>query len=276
MIKPILFLDSGAGGLPYYRDFHIRNPAEKLVYAADRENFPYGAKDPSLLISLLTALMEKLINRFDPRLVVLACNTASVTALDHLRSSFSPLPFVGTVPAIKPAAEGSRRRSIGLLGTARTVEDPYIADLAARYAGGCSLSALAAPDLVDFVERRLEDADEAERLAAVKPYVEKFRAGGADAVVLGCTHFLLLADEFRLAASPDIKIYDSIEGISRRIENLSNERAADDSSDAAFAIEKNLLVLTGSAPPEKVWEKRARRFDLSLCLLNAVKPETSP
>jgi glutamate racemase len=265
MTGPVLFLDSGAGGLPYCHDFQLRRPGLPLVYVADRANFPYGPRGREELAGLLTALTGRLIVGFKPRLIVLACNTASVSALDALRRAFPALPFVGTVPAVKPAAEGSLSRRIGVLGTERTVEDPCIAGLAARYGGDCSLIALAAPELVDFVERRLEEAGGEERLAAVRPYVSRFREAGADALVLGCTHFLLLREEFRQAAGPGIRIYDSVEGVSRRVESLLGTGPA-----AVKDAAESLLVLSGGAPPEPAWGKRAERFGLRLGLLDDV------
>jgi glutamate racemase len=267
-----------------------------LVYVADRENFPYGPKDREVLTGLLSALVARLVETFRPRVLALACNTASVSALEALRRAFPALPLVGTVPAVKPAAAASRKGRVGVLGTSRTVEDPYIARLAERYGGGCSLSALAAPELVDFVERRFEEADAAERLEAVRPYVDFFRAEGADALVLGCTHFLFLTEEFRRAAGPDMGVFDSVEGVSRRIESLLTGSRGGHAplapKPSAFPLPpmrgfyprnapaggvepprtprkwSNLLVLTGDWEPEPVWAKRAGRFGLSLRLLD--------
>ena len=218
--RPILFLDSGAGGLPYWEHFHRRNPQEWLIYTADRARFPYGKRGRDELSAALCALMETLIRRFGPKLAALVCNTASVSALDSLRQRFPRIPWVGAVPAVKPAALESRARHIGVLGTGRTIEDPYIRELAARCAPDCRVSGIAAPDLVDFVEYRCPRAGPEERRRAVEPYVEALRQKGADALVLGCTHFLYLIEEFRAAAGEGVKVYDSREGISRRIESF--------------------------------------------------------
>jgi glutamate racemase len=270
---PVLFLDSGAGGLPYCGDFHRRCPTVPLVYVADRENFPYGPKDRETLTGLLSALVARLVETFRPQVLALACNTASVSALEALRRAFPALPLVGTVPAVKPAAAASRKGRVGVLGTSRTVEDPYIARLAERYGGGCSLSALAAPELVDFVERRFEEADGAERLEAVRPSVDFFRAEGADALVLGCTHFLFLTEEFRRAAGPDMGVFDSVEGVSRRIDSLLAPAGGGGvvPPHSGEALGPNLLVLTGNWEPEPVWYTRAERFGLSLRLLDSAQ-----
>ncbi|MDR1972398.1 MAG: glutamate racemase [Treponema sp.] len=220
--RPIVFLDSGIGGIPYCRRFVSRNPQESLVYLADRRNFPYGKRSREELLEILRTLTADLIARENPKLVVLACNTASVSALSFLRECFPSLIFVGTVPAVKPAALGTKTGRIGVLGTERTIDDPYIAELASRH-GGCTVVPLAAPALVDFVEYRYALAGEEERRQAVIPYLARFRTAGVDGVVLGCTHFLFLREEFKKEAAPDITVYDSVEGITRRVENLLDE-----------------------------------------------------
>jgi glutamate racemase len=221
--RPIVFLDSGIGGITYCRHFLSRNPGEPLVYLADHRYFPYGGRSGRELREILKGLMEALVSRVDPKMVVLACNTATVSALSFLRDRFPQILLVGTVPAVKPAVLGSRTGRIGVLGTRRTIEDPYIAKLAGQYGPACSLVPIAAPELVDFVEYRYRLAGEGEIRRALDPYLERFREAGADAVVLGCTHFLFLLKEFREAAAPDMVIYDSVEGITRRLESLLDE-----------------------------------------------------
>jgi glutamate racemase len=202
------------------------------VYLADREYFPYGSKKRPELIARLTGLLTRLCRQYKPKLGVLACNTASVSALTALRDRFPDLPLVGTVPAVKPAAETSKARHIGVLGTGRTIRDPYIAELAARYGPDCALTVIAAPDLVDFVEHRYAAASAEEHLAAALPYIERFRRAGADAIVLGCTHFLFLLDTFKAAAG-DLSIHDSVAGVSHRAEALLADMQAGPGKHAA-------------------------------------------
>jgi glutamate racemase len=259
--RPVLFLDSGIGGLPYCRHFSCQNPAEALIYVADRENFPYGPRERGELTALLIPLFEKLIPRFNPKIAAVVCNTATVSALASLRDHFPGLPFVGTVPAIKPAVLESRKRLIGVLGTERTIEDPYTAELAARYGPDCSIFGLAAPDLVEFVEYRHGSSSPEERRRVVEPYIRILRNRGADALVLGCTHFLFLLDEFTEAAAPDIRVYDSVEGISRRIEALldrGNLRAPPSPEP------ERRLVLTGDREPDEDMIRRAASCGLAL------------
>ena len=134
--SPILFFDSGVGGLSVLGPTRALLPAAPIVYAADNAAFPYGTKSEAELAARVPALLGRLVERFRPRLAVIACNTASTIALDHVRAALD-IPVVGTVPAIKPAAEQSRTRVIGVLGTAATVRQPYVDNLAREFAADC-------------------------------------------------------------------------------------------------------------------------------------------
>jgi len=221
--NPILFLDSGIGGIPYCFHFHKRNPDKSIIYIADRLHFPYGKKDKEELIEILSNLTEKAVGLFNPKIAVLACNTASISALARLRERFPNLPFVGTVPAVKPAVFASKTKKVGVLGTELTVNEPYVRELAAENGGG-EIIGIAAPDLVDFVESRIESASPDEKIKIVRNYINRFRSAGVDVLVLGCTHFLFLFEEFKQEAAPDITVFDSIEGVTRRIESLISEK----------------------------------------------------
>ncbi|MDR2479797.1 MAG: glutamate racemase [Treponema sp.] len=273
--RPVLFLDSGIGGIPYCRYFLGRNPGERVVYLADRQHFPYGRRDRNELTAILTALVEKVIAAWNPKIAVLACNTATVSALAALREYFPGLPFVGTVPALKPAALASKTGKVGVLGTERTIEDSYIRVLAAQN-GIDDLRGIAAPALVEFVEHRLDAAGEDEKLEMARQYLRPFRDAGVDALVLGCTHFLFLLDEFRREARPDIAVFESIDGITRRIETLLGDIDRDASCAASGGAAqqaaeqgRSRLLLTGSAVPEDSWRQWACRLDFDLSPLEA-------
>jgi glutamate racemase len=271
----VLFLDSGLGGLSYCRRFLLRNPHSKAVYLADRADFPYGSKTKEALTRLLTEHFLRLLPRFRPDLAVLACNTASVSCLAALRERFPALPFVGTVPAVKPAVEESRLHCIGVLGTERTVSDPYIDELAHHSDPGCRVCKIAAPELVEFVEYRCFQADPEERLRTAAAYVERFRNSGCDGIVLGCTHFLFLLEEFRAAAGAGMAVYDSADGVCSRIESLLGESRARMSGDGdASGLSGNVLLLTGSGAPETSWNDRAREYGMELRLFEGEFPLT--
>jgi glutamate racemase len=262
--KPIIFLDSGIGGIPYADFFRSRNKSEKLVYVADRENFPYGPRSKRNVIDLSLSVVKKLAAFYEPKILVVACNAISVSALQALREGFPALPVVGTVPALKPAMEKSRKRRIGVIGTQRAVEDPYIAKLAAQFGPDCAIVGEAAPELVEFVERSWLDADKAERLKAVEPWIKKIVERGADTLVLACTHFLLLKEEFIHTAGDSLMVFDSVEGVIKRVEALLDESGGKLRSGAAEAAGSPLMIVTGKRPLEDHWEKLCLHFGFAL------------
>jgi glutamate racemase len=223
--SPILFFDSGVGGLSVLAPTLKLLPNAPIVYAADSAGFPYGKRSEAEIASRVPALLGRLVERFQPRLAVIACNTASTIALEHVRSALD-LPVVGTVPAIKPAAEMSKTRVIGVLGTEATVRQPYIDDLAGKFAADCRLIRYGSPELVELAEAKLagEEITVDRVRAAAQPM---FDAGGADrvdTVVLACTHFPLLDDELR-AAFPNVAYVHGGDGIARRIAHLTRDQA---------------------------------------------------
>ncbi len=221
---PILFFDSGVGGLSVLEPTRRLLPNAPIVYAADSAGFPYGKRSEAEIASRVPALLGRLVERFRPRLAVIACNTASTIALDHVRSALD-LPVVGTVPAIKPAAEMSRSRVIGVLGTEATVRQPYVDDLARRFAADCTIIRHGSPELVELAETKLagEEIDVAAVKAATRPLFDAAGGNRIDTVVLACTHFPLLEDELR-AAFPAIAYVDGGEGIARRIAYLTKDQ----------------------------------------------------
>ena len=222
---PILFFDSGVGGLSVLAPTLKLLPNAPIVYAADSAGFPYGKRSEAEIASRVPALLGRLVERFHPRLAVIACNTASTIALEHVRSALD-LPVVGTVPAIKPAAETSKSRVIGVLGTEATVRQPYVDDLAARFASDCTIIRHGSPELVELAEAKLggEDLDIEQVRAAMQPMFEAPGGDRIDAVVLACTHFPLLGEELS-AAFPGLTYVDGGDGIARRIAYLTRDQA---------------------------------------------------
>jgi len=222
---PILFFDSGVGGLSVLGPTRALLPNAPIVYAADSAGFPYGKRSEAEIASRVPALLGRLVERFHPRLAVIACNTASTIALDYARSALE-LPVVGTVPAIKPAAEMSKTRVIGVLGTEATVRQPYVDDLAAKFAADCTLIRHGSPDLVELAEAKLAGGtiDLADVRRAAQPMFDALGGERIDTVVLACTHFPLLEDELG-AAFPDIAYVHGGDGIARRIAFLTRDQA---------------------------------------------------
>ncbi|UNU42253.1 glutamate racemase [Sphingopyxis sp. YF1] len=219
---PILFFDSGLGGLTVLGPTRALLPTAPIVYAADYAGLPYGQKSEAELAARVPALLGRLVERYQPRLAVIACNTASTIALSHIRAALD-LPIVGTVPAIKPAAEITRSGVIGVLGTEATVRQPYVDDLGARFAAGKTVLRHGSPGLVTGAEAKLrgEKIDPAVIARAVAGLRDQPGGDAVDVVVLACTHFPLLADELQAEVGPDIRLIDGAAGIARRIAHLT-------------------------------------------------------
>ena len=215
---PLLFFDSGVGGLSVLGPTRALLPRTPLVYAADHAAFPYGTRSDAELAARIPALLGRLVERFRPRLAVIACNTASTIALAHVRAALD-IPVVGTVPAIKPAAALSRTRTIAVLGTDATVRQPYVDDLAARFAADCTVLRHGSAELVALAEAKLagEEIDPAAIAAAVAPLAAHPEL---DVVILACTHFPLLGRELAVAL-PGVTQVDGSAGIARRIAHLT-------------------------------------------------------
>jgi len=243
--SPLLFFDSGVGGLSVLGPTRELLPNAPIVYVADSAGFPYGTKSDDELALRVPALLGRFVQEFHPRLAVIACNTASTIALDHARAALD-LPIVGTVPAIKPAAEISKSRVIGVLGTEATVRQPYVDDLAAKFASDCTLIRHGSPELVELAEAKV--MGNAVSLDAVRAAAQPmFDAGkDIDTVVLACTHFPLLAAELR-AAFPNVAYVDGGAGIARRIAYLTRHQAWP----AAPAPGLMLFTSTTRAPSRK-------------------------
>jgi glutamate racemase len=218
---PVLILDSGIGGLSVLAAIRATLPGLSIVYTADNAGFPYGTKTEMEVATRTCALLGRLTERLRPRLVVIACNTASTIALGHARAVLD-VPIVGTVPAIKPAAEQSRTRVIGVLGTAATVRQPYVDRLSAEFARDCLVLRHGSSRLVELAEAKL--AGHPVTASDVAPELQGLlnQAGGdrLDTVVLACTHFPLLAPELAAAAPRPLAFVDGAAGIARRVAHL--------------------------------------------------------
>lgn len=234
--RPILFFDSGVGGLSVLGAARTLLPRAPVVYAADSAGFPYGTRSAAEIAARVPALLGRLAERYRPRLIVIACNTASTIALGEVRVALD-LPVVGTVPAIKPAAERSATRVIGVLGTDATVRQPYVDDLAARYAADCLVLRHGSTELVELAEAKLRGrpADPARYAAILAGLFDQPGGDRIDTIVNACTHFPLVADELA-AAAPGVGFVDGNTGIARRIAALTEGQAWPDSPGSGIAV----------------------------------------
>lgn len=254
--RAIAFFDSGVGGLPYLALARRLLPRERFLYLADNANFPYGVKSPEELRRLVVEAVGRLIEVVDPKLIVIACNTASVIALEALRERY-PVPFVGVVPAVKPAAERSKARKIALLATMRTVGDDYSDRLIRRFASDCAVVRIAGQELVAFIENEFIDATRERVRAATEAAVAPLLAERVDSLILGCTHFTFVDRELKDQLGSGVEIVDSREGVGRRVVHLLEQRKA-----AAGGRTAGDAALMHTAPDDGHYERFAERFGI--------------
>lgn len=216
----VLVFDSGLGGLTVLREISALRRDLKLVYAADDAVFPYGRLEDEALIARVSTVMDDLIERYKPALVVIACNTASTLTLPVLRAKHS-IPFVGTVPAIKPACALSKTKRISVLATPGTVKRDYTRALISEFAADCQVDLVGSKWLALVAEAYLrgEEATDEEISKEIAP---AFREDGAktDTIVLACTHYPLLLEKLKKLAPWPVEWIDPAPAIARRIASL--------------------------------------------------------
>lgn len=219
---PILLFDSGVGGLSVLGEVRKLLPNAPVIYAADNGGLPYGTKTEAEVAARVCGLLGRMSERYRPRLICIACNTASTIALAMVRDVLN-VAVVGTVRAIKPAAEQTRSGTIGLLGTAATIRQPYVDRLAAEFAADKRLLRHATGELVGAAEAKLRGRSVDPRVYARAAAGLRDQPGGEaiDTVVLACTHFPLVADELAAAFGPGVSLVDGAAGIARRIVHLT-------------------------------------------------------
>ncbi|RTL96455.1 MAG: glutamate racemase [Bradyrhizobiaceae bacterium] len=220
----ILVFDSGLGGLSVLREVVRARPDAHYVYVADDAFFPYGHHSQEALIARVVPLMGELIAGHRPDLIVIACNTASVQTLAPLRAAYAT-PFVGTVPAIKPACAQSRTKRVSVLGTKATVQREYTHALIRDFAQGCAVTLVGSPELASLAEAALSgtsvsDAAIAAEIAPCFVGDATDPAGRTDSVVLACTHYPLLLDRLERLAPWPIAWIDPAPAIARRVVDL--------------------------------------------------------
>ena len=225
----ILVFDSGIGGLTVFREVKAARPDARLVYVADDAGFPYGNLDEDRLIERVIDVLGGAIGEHKPDLVVVACNTASTLALGELRARFR-VPFVGTVPAIKPACAQSVTKRVTVLGTQATVGREYTHALIREFASGCDVHLIGSPRLAAFAEAEFAGAPIADRAIAAEIagcFIEK-DGRRTDTIVLACTHYPLLLERFRANAPWPVTWLDPAPAIARRVADLMRARTPGD------------------------------------------------
>ena len=218
----VLVFDSGLGGTTVLRTIHQDMPAARLAYLADTALFPYGDLEEAELVGRVGSLVDATIAEHDPRVIVIACNTASTLVLPPLRERFPDVPIVGTVPAIKPLAALTKSHLVSVLATPGTVKRDYTQALIATYASHVEVTLVAAERLAALAEQFIITGDvdhEAVRAEIMPAFVER---GGrrTDAIALGCTHYPLLLPVLEAIAPWPVRFVDPAPAIARRVRSV--------------------------------------------------------
>lgn len=220
--KPVLVFDSGIGGLTVLREARVLMPDRRFVYVADDAAFPSGAWEEAALREHILTLFGGLLERYDPEISVIACNTASTLVIDALRDAYPGHPFVGTVPAIKPAAERTRSGLVSVLATPGTVKRQYTRDLIREWASKCHVRLVASETLAGLAETYMRQGyvDEEAVRAEIAPCFVEHGGARTDIVVLACTHYPFLVNRMRKTAPWPVDWIDPAEAIARRALSL--------------------------------------------------------
>jgi glutamate racemase len=255
-----LVFDSGLGGLSVLAEIRRLRPDVEIVYAADDAAFPYGRLGEEALVARVKTVMARLIGETEPDIVVIACSTASTLALPPLRGAHPRLPFVGTVPAIKPAAAASRSGLISVLATRGTVARDYTQALVRDYAANCEVTLVGSPLLAVIAERVLrgEAIEDAEIEREIAPCFVERDGRRTDQIVLACTHFPLIADKIERLSPWPVGFVDPAPAIARRLDAL----IAPARSGASTRHEGSAIFTSGDEPPAAL-QKTLRLFGLT-------------
>ncbi|MGD9912848.1 MAG: glutamate racemase [Rhizobiaceae bacterium] len=224
--RPILMFDSGVGGLTVLREARVLMPERRFIYVADDAAFPYGDWEEPALDQRIVSLFGDLLEKYRPEIAVIPCNTASTLSLANLRKTYPGTPFVGTVPAIKPAAERTRSGLVSVLATPGTVKRQYTRDLISQWGQKCHVRLVGSTQLARLAEIYVRNGfvdEEAVRAEIAPCFVEK-DGRRTDIVVLACTHYPFLVNRMRKMAPWPVDWLDPAEAIARRTLDLLDAR----------------------------------------------------
>ena len=264
-----LVFDSGLGGLSVLAEIERLRPDVEIVYVADDAAFPYGRLGEAELVARVETVMARLIAETRPDIVVIACSTASTLALPPLRAAYPGLPFVGVVPAIKPAAAASRSGLISVLATRGTVARDYTQALVREHAAGCEVTLVGSPLLAIIAERAMrgEKVEDGEIEREIAPCFVERDGRRTDQVVLACTHFPLILDRLARLAPWEVGFVDPAPAIARRLDTLigGNPTGAPKACEGA-------AIFTSGDEPEPALQKALRLFGLNVTPADATGP----
>ncbi len=259
---PIGMLDSGVGGLSVLRQVQHLLPAEDVLFLADQAHVPYGPRPLDEVRGFSESIVRFLLDQ-GAKLIVVACNTASAAALRHLRSTFPQTLFVGMEPAVKPAAEATRTRKVGVLATPATFQGELFASVVERFAVGVRVLPQTLPGLVERIEAGDVTSPQVRRIleAGIRPLI----AEGVDTLVLACTHYPFVIPLIEEIAGPGVRVIDPSPAIARQVERLLGQHGLSASPGRRGAV---TLISTGS--PAHLAEMARRLAGVSGASIGAV------
>lgn len=248
----ILFIDSGLGGMSVMDALIKKGSEYPIAFYADAKHFPYGEKNVHEIAVFLEGIYKFAISQFSVKMIVIACNTASISAIDKLRSIVD-VPVVGTVPAIKTAAELTKNGNIGVIATKTSVKQNYLSELAEKFASDLNVYICGTEHLATAVEKEVA-GEELQNL--FKEDLAFFADKDIDTLVLGCTHYTFLKDDLNDFFNGEVQIIDSCDGVSRRILSLlTSGNFSEHSPNRLYLNDKQRLE------QYKRWNQRYKWFD---------------
>lgn len=266
----ILFFDSGVGGFSVYKEVKTLLPTAHYLYCFDNAFFPYSEKSEQTIIERTLQICQRINQSYSLDLIIIACNTASTVVLPALREKFA-IPVVGTVPAIKPAAEQSQTKHIGLLATKGTVKRAYVDDLIQRYASNCQVERIGSTKLVEIAEKKLQ-GDSVDLLALRAELTPWLNMPDLDSLILGCTHFPLIKDEIQLCL-PQIKFFhDPGYAIAKRVKFVL-DNAQTPHTKKPKTNEQNIIFYTQPFALEARFQQNLHRWGFEQLRHLTFKPE---
>ncbi len=219
--RPIGVFDSGVGGLSIWRAIRRLLPNESLDFLADSYHVPYGEK-PTAELRDLTARITRFLLSLDAKLIVAACNTATVHAIGHLRQTFPDVPFVGVVPVVKTLSRHTRTGTIAVLSTPATARSPYLAGLIHEFAPDKEVINVGCDGLENMVEAG--ELRTRRTTALLERHLAPVRTSRADVVGLGCTHYPFLRHRIKRMLGRGVRVFDPSRPVARRVRQVLQER----------------------------------------------------
>ena len=252
--RPIGIFDSGIGGLSVWQALYDALPYESLTYLGDGKRCPYGSRSREEVRQFTDEAVERLLAE-GCKMIVVACNTATAVAIKGLREKYPTIPFVGLEPAVKPAALTTKTGVIGVLATERSLQGDHFLQAEAKYGAEVTILKAVGEGFVEAVEENEEQTPETEALVrkAVQPLVE----GGADKIVLGCTHYPFLRDVIARVAGEGVEIIDASQAVARRVATLLDENNI--RAEEGATAEYRFLTFADAEYAEKLRDRAFRR-----------------